>query len=119
MLQLKHGFRHPELRHRETLGALKALAEKKILPKDEYKLLSDGYLFLRTLDHRLRLERDQSIDAFEREPERLGRIAQALGYGGKRAPSGKAGQKLLCNYEEKREKIRSCYERYFLPTERR
>jgi [glutamine synthetase] adenylyltransferase / [glutamine synthetase]-adenylyl-L-tyrosine phosphorylase len=119
MLQLEHGFRHPELRHSETLAALKALAKKKILPKDEYKLLSDGYLFLRTLDHRLRLERDQSIDAFEREPERLDRIAQALGYRGKRAPSGKAGQKLLCNYEEKREKIRSCYERYFLPAERR
>jgi len=111
MLQLAHGFRYPELRRKETLRALRALHEKKILRKDEYKQLADGYLFLRILDHRLRLERDQSIDAFEREPGRLAGIAQALGYGGK---NSKSGQKLLRTYEEKREKIRSSYERYFL-----
>ena len=111
MLQLAHGFRHPDLRRRETLRALRALHDKKILRKDEYKQLADGYLFLRILDHRLRLERDQSIDAFEREPGRLAGIAQALGYGGK---NSKSGQKLLRTYEEKREKIRSSYERYFL-----
>ena len=80
MLQLTHGFRHPELRRRETLRALRALHDKKIFRKTEYKQLADGYLFLRTLDHRLRLERDQSIDAFEREPGRLEGIAQAMGY---------------------------------------
>jgi [glutamine synthetase] adenylyltransferase / [glutamine synthetase]-adenylyl-L-tyrosine phosphorylase len=115
MLQLAHGFRHPGLRRRETLRALKALHDKKILRKDEYKQLADGYLFLRTLDHRLRLERDQSIDAFEGEPGRLAGIAQALGYGGK-SVSKAAGQKLLRTYQQKREKIRSLYERYFLAT---
>ena len=115
MVQLTHGFRYPELRRRETLRALRALHEKKILRKDEYKLLANGYLFLRTLDHRLRLERDQSIDAFEGEPGRLAGIAQALGYGGK-SVSKAAGQKLLRTYQQKREKIRSLYERYFLAT---
>ena len=118
MLQLAHGFRHPELRRKETLLALRALHEKKILMKNEYKLLSEGYLFLRTLDHRLRLERDQSLDAFEREPERLERIAHALGYNDrrrvKRKGTANAGQKLLRDYELRREKIRRCYERYFV-----
>jgi [glutamine synthetase] adenylyltransferase / [glutamine synthetase]-adenylyl-L-tyrosine phosphorylase len=118
MLQLAHGFRYPELRRRETLQALKALNERKILKQGEYKLLADGYLFLRILDHRLRLERDQSIDAFEREPGRLERIAHALGYNNVRRDNrkrpSKAGQKLLRDYESRREKIRSCYERYFL-----
>ena len=118
MLQLAHGFRHPELRRRETQRALSALHEKKILNKSEYQLLSGGYLFLRTLDHRLRLERDQSIDAFEREPARLERIAHALGYGEARSKRrSKAGQKLLRDYESRREKIRGCYERYFLQKE--
>ncbi|MGB7949600.1 MAG: bifunctional [glutamate--ammonia ligase]-adenylyl-L-tyrosine phosphorylase/[glutamate--ammonia-ligase] adenylyltransferase, partial [Candidatus Binatia bacterium] len=115
MLQLAHGFSHPELRRRETLRALSALHEKKILKTSEYRLLSEGYLFLRILDHRLRLERDQSIDAFEREPGRLERIAHALGYGkagGKRKSKG--GEKLLRDYESRREKIRACYERYLL-----
>ncbi|HXV79765.1 MAG TPA: bifunctional [glutamate--ammonia ligase]-adenylyl-L-tyrosine phosphorylase/[glutamate--ammonia-ligase] adenylyltransferase [Candidatus Binatia bacterium] len=118
MLQLAHGFRHSELRRKETLPALQALHDKKILRKNEYKLLSDGYLFLRTLDHRLRLERDQSIDAFEREPGRLERIAHALGYNnGKRNDrkgTANAGEKLLRDYESRREAIRRCYEDYFL-----
>ena len=45
MLQLAHGYRHPELRRRETLRALTALNEHNILKKREYKLLTDGYLF--------------------------------------------------------------------------
>jgi glutamate-ammonia-ligase adenylyltransferase len=118
MLQLAHGQRLPKLRQRATLDALKALGEAKILPARQAQLLADGYLFLRRLDHRLRLERDQSIDAFDAEPGRVDSIAKALGYGdGKRAagPSAaKSGQKLLQDYQARREKIRTCYERYFL-----
>jgi glutamate-ammonia-ligase adenylyltransferase len=118
MLQLAHGHRLAQLRRRETLAALKALHSANILPVSEYRLLADGYLFLRRLDHRLRLERDQSIDAFEAEPGRVDGIAKALGYGegakaGQRS-APKSGQKLLHDYRLRREKIRTCYERYFL-----
>jgi glutamate-ammonia-ligase adenylyltransferase len=122
MLQLAHGFRYPELRRRETLRALEALDERKLLKKGEFKLLADGYLFLRTLDHRLRLERDQSIDAFEREPGRLARIAHALGYADadetNRKRASRAGERLLRDYESRREKIRRSYEHYFLGSSR-
>jgi len=105
------------LRRRETLTALEALYGEKILKPTEYRLLAEGYLFLRRLDHRLRLERDQSIDAFEAEPGRLDAIATALGYNsdrpGKKRES-KSGAKLLRDYQARREKIRACYERYFL-----
>jgi glutamate-ammonia-ligase adenylyltransferase len=118
MLQLAHGVRHPSLRCQATLKALKALHQQRILKKREYATLADGYLFLRRLDHRLRLERDQSIDAFERDPGRLDGIARALGYDSAVAPRGKnvakAGRKLLADYETRREKIRACYERFFL-----
>ena len=117
MLQLTHGHRSAKLRRRDTLGALDALHNEKILSRGEYRTLSDGYLFLRRLDHRLRLERDQSIDAFEAEPERLQSIAQALGYNGgaRRGKNNPAsGEKLLREYQTKREQIRACYERYFL-----
>ncbi len=118
MLQLAHGLRHPNVRRRATLGALKALREQRILKKREYAILADGYLFLRRLDHRLRLERDQSMDAFERNPGRLDGIARALGYDSAREQDGKsgakAGRKLLADYELRREKIRACYERFFL-----
>jgi [glutamine synthetase] adenylyltransferase / [glutamine synthetase]-adenylyl-L-tyrosine phosphorylase len=118
MLQLAHGVHHPSLKCRPTLKALKALHQQGILKKKEYAMLADGYLFLRRLDHRLRLERDQSIDAFERDPGRLDGIARALGYESALGRSGKnvarAGRKLLADYELRREKIRACYERFFL-----
>jgi [glutamine synthetase] adenylyltransferase / [glutamine synthetase]-adenylyl-L-tyrosine phosphorylase len=118
MLQLAHGVRYPKLRRRETLRALAALRDHKILKQTEYQLLSDGYLFLRRLNHRLRLQRDQSIDAFEREPAWLEAIAQSLGYDGSKLTGNsnriRAGQKLVRDYESRREKIRACYERYFV-----
>ncbi len=119
MLQLAHGVKHPHVRRRETLAALKALREEKIIDKKDYATLADGYLFLRRLDHRLRLERDQSIDGFERSPERLEGIARALGYKGRRKQGGgrgaSAGEKLLTEYEKRREQIRACYQRHFVP----
>jgi len=118
VLQLAHGHRLAKLRRRETLEALKALHDEKILQAREYTLLADGYLFLRRLDHRLRLERDQSIDAFEAEPGRLDGIAKALGYGSTKnngtKSAKKSGAKLLSDYQARREKIRACYERHFL-----
>lgn len=119
MLQLAHGYRFDELRRRETLEALNALCAKNLLKKAEYHLLFDGYLFLRRLDHRLRLERDQSIDGFDAEPGRMDGIARALGYQGAKnvgkARGPKSGRKLLRDYQMRREKIRACYERYFRP----
>jgi len=116
MLQLSHGHLHAKLRRRGTLDALKALHVERILKNDEYRVLLKGYLFLRRLDHRLRLERDQSIDAFEAEPGRLDGIAKALGYDGNQARKRKStsGEKLLREYQASREKIRACYARHFL-----
>ena len=116
MLQLSHGHLHAKLRRRGTLDALKALHVERILKNDEYRVLLKGYLFLRRLDHRLRLERDQSIDAFEAEPGRLDGIAKALGYDANQARKRKStsGEKLLREYQASREKIRACYARHFL-----
>lgn len=112
MLQLSYGNRYPSLRQRGTLKALRILSELKILKQREYRLLSEGYLFLRRLDHRLRLERDQSIDILERESEKLQGVAQALGH--KSRAKRNAGKQLLRAYELKRERIRACYDRFFL-----
>ena len=116
MLQLSHGCRFPGIRQRRTLEALGALHHHKIIRKAEYQLLSEGYLFLRRLDHRLRLQRDQSIDTLEREADELHAVAQALGYKGP-AKAGKShmrpGDLLLRDYERRRERIRACYDRFF------
>lgn len=94
------------------METLRALDHHKILRKAEYRLLSEGYLFLRRLDHRLRLQRDQSIDIVEREPDQLHGVAQVLGYK-RRAEKKAPGELLLRDYELRRERIRACYNRYF------
>jgi glutamate-ammonia-ligase adenylyltransferase len=117
MLQLAHGHRFPDLRQRETLDALEALHRENLINKSDYLLLSQGYLFLRQLDHRLRIERDRSIETFEAEPGRLDGIARALGYKlpGKSSAkkAGISGEKLLRDYRARRDRIRLCYERLF------
>ncbi len=111
MLQLSNGYRYPGLRKRGTLDALKALEEHKIIDSGDYRLLSEGYRFLRQLDHRLRLERQRSIDILERDPEKLQGMAHSLGY--KRRAAQSAGDLLLRDYERRRERIRACYARFF------
>jgi glutamate-ammonia-ligase adenylyltransferase len=114
MLQLAHGHRVRALRRRGTLKALNQLLHHHVLSRADHKLLYNGYLFLRRLDHRLRLERDQSIDAFEADSGRLEGIARSLYTRRNSRQAPNLGRKLLREYEATREKIRACYERHFL-----
>jgi [glutamine synthetase] adenylyltransferase / [glutamine synthetase]-adenylyl-L-tyrosine phosphorylase len=75
-LQLLHGGSRPEVRARGTLKALYELQRAGIVTLEQYKVLDEGYRFLRSLDVRLRLAHDASIDSFDPqwlEPERLER----------------------------------------------
>ncbi|MCY4486317.1 MAG: bifunctional [glutamate--ammonia ligase]-adenylyl-L-tyrosine phosphorylase/[glutamate--ammonia-ligase] adenylyltransferase [Deltaproteobacteria bacterium] len=111
MLQLRFGHEHAALRQRDTLGAAAALRELRLLGARDYRILVEGYTFLRRLGHRLRIERDQDTHVLEREPGRLRAVALALGYGEKRR--GSPGAALLRDYEKRRERVRACYERFF------
>ncbi|NOT54010.1 MAG: bifunctional [glutamate--ammonia ligase]-adenylyl-L-tyrosine phosphorylase/[glutamate--ammonia-ligase] adenylyltransferase, partial [Deltaproteobacteria bacterium] len=108
MLQLRYGQRHSTLRQRATLSALAALREAEILPEEEYQLLTHGYRFLRTLENRLRIERDEPVEALENTNEQLRSVARRLGYEGD-APAAQ----LLADYQRQRELIRACYARWF------
>jgi glutamate-ammonia-ligase adenylyltransferase len=75
-LQLLHGRELPALRARGTLKALYELQRAGIVTLSQFKVLDDGYRFLRSLDVRLRLSHDASIDRFDPrvlEPELEGR----------------------------------------------
>ncbi|MEK7366076.1 MAG: bifunctional [glutamate--ammonia ligase]-adenylyl-L-tyrosine phosphorylase/[glutamate--ammonia-ligase] adenylyltransferase, partial [Candidatus Deferrimicrobiota bacterium] len=78
-LQLLHGGAHPAARARGTLKALYELQRAGIVTLDQYRVLDEGYRFLRSLDVRLRLAHDASIDSFDPqwlEPERLERYRE-------------------------------------------
>ena len=53
-----------------------------ILPADEARALRAGYDFLRALESRLRIERDQPVEALDTDPEALLALARRLGYEG-------------------------------------
>ncbi|WP_457640633.1 [protein-PII] uridylyltransferase family protein [Persephonella sp.] len=56
ILQLLYGGKDPELRERRTLKALKKLIKKGFLPENHGKILEDGYLFLRKLEHIIQIK---------------------------------------------------------------
>lgn len=108
MLQLRYGQRYSALRQRATLPALAALHETAVLPAEDLHLLIQGYQFLRTLENRLRIERDQPVEALESSSEQLLSVARRLGYDGEDAATC-----LLADYQRQRELIRACYTRWF------
>ena len=110
MLQLRHGAREPSVRKRATRHALAALADAGFLPREDAAVLAESYAFLRTLTNRLRIERDQPVEALEREGDRVPALARRLGYEGS---SEEAGRRLLEDYERHRERVRALYTRWF------
>ncbi len=108
MLQLRYGQQLPALRQRATVSALNALHACGVLSEDDFVMLSQGYRFLRTLENRLRIERDQPVEALESEDAQLTPLARRLGYEG-----DEAGARLLTDYQHQREALRACYTRWF------
>ncbi len=108
MLQLRYGQRFPTLRQRATLAALEALQTCEVLPVGDCQVLTQGYHFLRSLENRLRIDRDQPVEALESEGNQLPLLARRMGYSGE-----DAAQQLLADYHVQREAIRACYTRWF------
>ena len=114
MLQLRYGQRFPTLRQRATLAALEALQTCEVLPTDDFQVLTQGYRFLRSLENRLRIDRDQPVEALESEGNQLPLLARRMGYSGQSSQSGDdAAHQLLADYHIQREAIRACYTRWF------
>ncbi|OSM05230.1 bifunctional [glutamate--ammonia ligase]-adenylyl-L-tyrosine phosphorylase/[glutamate--ammonia-ligase] adenylyltransferase [Magnetofaba australis] len=57
--QLIHGGKIPELRTRETITALRLLREHGFLDYERCETLCANYRFLRTVEHRIQIEREQ------------------------------------------------------------
>ncbi len=107
-LQLLHGGKRPDLRLTNTLDALDALQQEKLLSKGDYDVLKEGYRFLRKVENRLRLVHDQSVNELSGDPDYLTRLARRLGY-----PEGpkKPASAFLEDYRSITEEIRRVYER--------
>jgi len=110
MLQLEHGHHESRLRVRSTRRALMALEATRRLGADDARALREGYDFLRALEGRLRIERDQPVEAFDTEPEAMRGVARRLGYKGSDEAVVAA---LHADHEGHRSAIRAAYDHAF------
>ncbi|MFM8289677.1 MAG: hypothetical protein ACKOGA_23555, partial [Planctomycetaceae bacterium] len=103
-LQLVHGGAQPAVRSFNTLDALVRLADCGFLHADEYRLLGEGYIFLRTVEHALQLMHNKQTHELPREPAELASLARRLDF-----PDGPT---FLAQYQKHREQVRGVYNRY-------
>lgn len=78
--QLIAGGRHPELRGRETLTTLDALAAGGWIGEDTRRDLEESYYFLREIEHRLQMVADEQTHTLPTDPDEMQRFARFCGY---------------------------------------
>jgi glutamate-ammonia-ligase adenylyltransferase len=106
-LQLAHGVATPEIRSRNTLDALRRLAANGFLSAADCRALTDGYVFLRTIEHHLQMMHYRQAHALPDDAEALSHLARRLGFRGEAA-----GDRFITRYEEHRTAVRAIYLRY-------
>jgi glutamate-ammonia-ligase adenylyltransferase len=111
VLQLRHGHAHPALQTRVTTEALAALERAGILGPADAHALATGYAFLRMIESRIRLERDQPVEIVDGDAETLLALARRLGYGG---TDEEATAALRADHERHRAAIRDVYDRHIV-----
>lgn len=108
-LQLAHGKETPAVRSFNTLDALVRLADFDLVRADEFRQLSSGYVFLRTVEHALQLMHNKQEHALPESPRELAYLARRLDY-----PDA---DEFLAQYTRHCRAIRAIYERYILQGE--
>jgi glutamate-ammonia-ligase adenylyltransferase len=78
--QLIAGGRHPELRARPTLEALKVLASSNWITFAARDELTAAYEFLRRVEHRLQMVADEQTHTLPEQAEAVERFARFFGY---------------------------------------
>ena len=81
--QLIAGGRNPNLRGRETLSSLDALATEKWIGEEARDDLKEAYLYLRRVEHRIQMVADEQTHTLPEEPEALDRFSRFFGYKGR------------------------------------
>ncbi|MGZ3216065.1 [protein-PII] uridylyltransferase family protein [Paracoccus sp. T5] len=107
--QLIAGGRDPELRARDTVGGLRALAEKGWVPPEVAAELIDHYRQHRDIEHRIQMVNDAQTHALPKEAEGL-RIVAAL--------TGEADVDAWCaGLKARLARVHDLTERFFAPGE--
>jgi len=80
LLQLKYGRDCPGIQTPNTRAALQAARDAGLLSASEYATVRGSYDFLRTVQGRLRIVHNRSLDELPETPEELEKFARRLGW---------------------------------------
>ncbi len=106
-LQLVHGADRPAVHGANTLTALDRLLGSGLIAARDHRILTDGYVFLRTIEHYLQMMQYRQTHALPEGDEALAQLARRLGFEG-----GAAGGQFTLRYEQHRAAIRAVYLKY-------
>ena len=106
-LQLVHGQRYPHIRTANTLDALVRLSDVDLIQADEYRCLSDGYVFLRTIEHALQLLQNRQEHLLPNDPHEMTALARRLDF--------RDGEHFLVHYGQYCRAIRKVFDKYVTP----
>lgn len=79
-LQLIHAGKDTELREKNTLKAIERLRERGLISDRDVEALSEGYVFLRNLEHRIQIVENRQTQAVPARPAELERLARMMGF---------------------------------------
>ena len=80
LLQVVRGGQFPELRTRPTLDALQRIAKAGLMPMETAQALTQAYVFLRKVEHRIQYLDDQQTHVLPTQDVDLQWIANTMGY---------------------------------------
>ncbi|HEY3345697.1 MAG TPA: hypothetical protein VGJ97_12255 [Anaerolineaceae bacterium] len=107
LLQLAYGAEQPEILSPNTLDALSRLASFRRIDAEETRLLTEGYLFLRTIEHHLQLMDYRQNHRLPQDPAAIAHLARRLGF-----LDGRPGERFLAAYQQQSTFIRSVFLHY-------
>lgn len=109
-LQLKHGGDCKDVCSTNTMSGLVRLADLGFLQADEYQSLTNGYNFLRTVEHALQLMHDQQTHLLPSKKQEFISLAKRLDFPDE--------DEFLKYYERHSQAIRTIYNRHLNSKER-
>jgi glutamate-ammonia-ligase adenylyltransferase len=111
ILQYVHGGADPAIRSATTLVALDQLARRGYVDAADAEHLSVAYRHLRTVEHRLQLDREQQVYALPADEASLDRLARVMGH--RDLPGADARTQFLDGHRRHQASVRSIFERLF------
>ncbi|MEE8574515.1 MAG: bifunctional [glutamate--ammonia ligase]-adenylyl-L-tyrosine phosphorylase/[glutamate--ammonia-ligase] adenylyltransferase [Thermodesulfobacteriota bacterium] len=109
-LQLIHGGKLPAIRERSTLKTIEALLIEGLLTRTEAIELTDSYIFLRNVEHRIQLVEGRQTHVIPARTAELTRLAAMMGT---HVRAYEKGEGFMIDYKERTARVYDIYRSLF------